>query len=47
MVNRCAANLVGLISAPEALGVPQDPGECMAWGEREREAVCAAATQAC
>lgn len=46
MVNRCAANLVGLISAPEATGVPRDPGECMAWGEREREAVCAAATQA-
>lgn len=46
MVNRCAANLAGLISAPEALGVPRDPGECMAWGEREREAVCAAATQA-
>ena len=45
-VNRCAANLAGLISAPEATGVPQDPGECMAWGEREREAVCAAATQA-
>jgi DNA-binding SARP family transcriptional activator/tetratricopeptide (TPR) repeat protein len=46
VVNRCAANLVGLISAPETIGVPQDPGECMAWGEREREAVCAAATQA-
>ena len=45
-VNRCAANLAGLISAPEAVDVPHDPGECMAWGEREREAVCAAATQA-
>jgi DNA-binding SARP family transcriptional activator/tetratricopeptide (TPR) repeat protein len=45
-VNRCAANLAGLIAVPDAAGVPQDPGECMAWGEREREAVCAAATQA-
>ncbi|WP_049871715.1 AfsR/SARP family transcriptional regulator [Catenulispora acidiphila] len=45
-VNRCAANLVGLIAEPETVDVPDDPGECMAWGEREREAVCAAAAQA-
>ncbi|MEY9934836.1 DNA-binding SARP family transcriptional activator [Catenulispora sp. GP43] len=45
-VNSCAANLVGLISAPRGVQVPADPGECMAWGEREREAVCAAAAQA-
>ncbi|MEY9895564.1 DNA-binding SARP family transcriptional activator [Catenulispora sp. MAP5-51] len=45
-VNSCAANLVGLISAPGGVDAPADPGECMAWGEREREAVCAAAAQA-
>lgn len=49
-VNKCAANLVGLISAPApadlAVAGPGDAGACMAWGEREREAVCAAATQA-
>lgn len=49
-VNQCAANLVGLISAPAPADVaadgPGDAGACMAWGEREREAVCATATQA-
>jgi DNA-binding SARP family transcriptional activator/tetratricopeptide (TPR) repeat protein len=48
VVNRCGASLVGLIAAPapKSNTVPADPAACMAWGEREREAVCAAAAQA-
>ncbi|WP_344660905.1 AfsR/SARP family transcriptional regulator [Catenulispora subtropica] len=46
VVNRCGASLVGLIAAPASKAVPADPAGCMAWGEREREAVCAAAAQA-
>jgi tetratricopeptide (TPR) repeat protein len=50
MANQCAANLVGLISAPAPADlpafVPGGAGACMAWGEQEREAVCATAAQA-
>ncbi|WP_194914544.1 AfsR/SARP family transcriptional regulator [Catenulispora rubra] len=45
-VNPCAANLEGLISAPAVAGAPTGSADCAAWGEREREAACAAATQA-
>ncbi|MEY9863986.1 DNA-binding SARP family transcriptional activator [Catenulispora sp. GAS73] len=45
-VNPCAANLEGLISAPAVADAPIGSADCTAWGEREREAACAAATQA-
>ncbi|MBS2533385.1 winged helix-turn-helix domain-containing protein [Catenulispora sp. NF23] len=46
VANHCAANLVGLIAEPTPSDAPGDAGACLEWAEREREAACAAATQA-